>query len=65
MENRKVINGKFLKVEIIEHSEKDIKDFEMENEMTTIIHIPEIVFSMNHNKDERVEALEELRKKVK
>jgi len=64
-ENKKVIKGNFINIEVIEHSEQDIKDFAMENEMTTIITIPEMVFSLNHNKCDRVEAQESVRDKIK
>ena len=65
MEKKKTIQGKYVKIEIIEHDEQDIKDFQMDNEMTTIFIIPEIVFSLNHNKKDRVDAQEALRSKLK
>lgn len=61
---KKVIRKNFLTLEIIEHSEQDIKEFDMDNEMTTKIIIPEIVFAVNHNKADRAEAQEALRNKV-
>jgi len=61
---KKVIRKNFLTLEIIEHSEQDIKEFDMDNEMTTKIIIPEIVFAVNHNKANRAEAQEELRNKI-
>lgn len=61
----KVINGKFIKIEIIEHSEQDKKDFDMEHDKTTIVSIPEMVFSVNYKADEEVEAQEFVRDKIK
>ena len=56
--------SKYLHLEVIEHSEQDIKDFNMENDMTTIIEIDRMVFSLNHNKVDKAEAQESLRNMV-
>ena len=61
---KEVIRKNFLTLEIIEHSEQDIKEFDMDNEMTTKIIIPEIVFAVNHNKANIAEAQEALKNKV-
>jgi hypothetical protein len=56
--------GKYIKYEYIEHSEEDQKDFEMDNERTTIIEIDRMVFSVNHNEADKAAAQEALRDQV-
>jgi len=55
---------KLIHLEYVEHSEEDQKDFEMENERTTIIELDRMVFSLNHNEEEKAEAQEALRDQV-
>lgn len=57
--------GKFMHLEYIEHSEEDRKDFDMDNEATSIIEIDKIVFSLNHSIADKAEAQEEMRNQIK
>lgn len=55
---------KLIHFEYVEHSEEDQKDFEMDNERTTIIELDKMIFSVNHNEDERVGAQAALREQL-
>jgi hypothetical protein len=56
---------KLVKCETLRHSEQDVKDFNMDNNMTSIITIGEMVMSINYNKEDELEAKKALFEKVK
>jgi len=55
---------KYLKIEEIHHSKEDQKQFDMNNEATIIVTIPEMRFVVNCNENEFKEAKEELIKNL-